>query len=83
MSKKNKEVVNEPVDQTQQPESKQPAFVDELLKNGTVIITANTREELAEIVNDIPAECKYAVGAVGQSRENNEYSMRIDIVLNS
>ena len=82
MSKKNKEVVNEPVDQTQ-PESKQPAFLEELLKNGTVIITAKTREELAEIVNDIPAECKYVVGAVGQSRENNEYSMRIDIVLNS
>ena len=79
MSKKNKEVVNEPVDQTQ-PESKQPAFVDELLKNGTVIITAKTREELAEIVNDIPAECKYGAGAVGQSRENGEYSMRIDIV---
>ena len=82
MSKNNKEVVNDPVDQTQ-PESKQPAFLEELLKNGTVIITAKTREELAEIVNDIPAECKYAVGAVGQSRENNEYSMRIDIVHNS
>ena len=79
MSKKNKEVVNEPVDQTQ-PESKQPAFIEELLKNGTVVITAKTREELAEIVNGIPAECKYGTGAVGQSRENGEYSMRIDIV---
>jgi hypothetical protein len=79
MSKKNKEVFNEPVDQIQ-PESKQPAFIDELLKNGTAIITAKTREELAEIVNDIPAECKYGTGAVGQSRENGEYSIRIDIV---
>lgn len=78
MSKKNKEVVNDPVDQ--KPENKQPAFVGELLMNGTVVITAKTREELAEIVNDIPADCKYGVGAVGQDRETKVFSLRIDLI---
>lgn len=78
MSKKNKEVVNDPVDQN--PESKQPAFVGELMLNGTVVITGKTREELAEIVNDIPADCKYGVGAVGQDRETKVFSLRIDLI---
>lgn len=78
MSKKNKEVVNDPVDQ--QSENKQPAFVGELMLNGTVVITGKTREELEEIVNDIPADCKYVVGAVGQDRETKVFSLRIDLI---
>ena len=78
MSKKNKEVVNDPVDQ--QSENKQPAFVGELMLNGTVVITGKTREELAETVNDIPADCKYGVGAVGQDRETKIFSLRIDLI---
>ena len=78
MSKKNKEVINDPVDQ--KSENKQPAFVGELLMNGTVVITGKTREELAEIVNDIPADCKYGVGAVGQDRETKVFSLRIDLI---
>jgi hypothetical protein len=78
MSKKNKEVINDPVDQ--KSENKQPAFVGELMLNGTVVITGKTREELAEIVNDIPADCKYGVGAVGQDRETKVFSLRIDLI---
>jgi hypothetical protein len=78
MSKKNKEVINDPVDQ--KSENKQPAFVGELMLNGTVVITGKTREELAEIVNEIPADCKYGVGAVGQDRETKVFSLRIDLI---
>jgi hypothetical protein len=78
MSKKNKEVINDPVNQ--KSENKQPAFVGELMLNGTVVITGKTREELAEIVNDIPADCKYGVGAVGQDRETKVFSLRIDLI---
>lgn len=60
-------------------ESIQPAFVDELLKNGTAILTALSREELAEIVNDIPADCKYAVGAVGHNPATGVFSLRVDL----
>jgi len=66
--------------QTSEPaECGHPAFVDELLKNGTVLITALSREELPEIINDIPADCKYAVGAVGHNPATGVFSLRVDL----
>lgn len=63
-----------------QPETKkQPAYVEGFLKNGTAILTAKTREELAEMVNEIPADCRYAAGAVARSSETGQFSLRIDI----
>ena len=74
--------MNKTKEATQQPktvESSHPAFVDELLKNGTIIITALSREELPEIVNEIPADCKYAVGAVGHNPATGVFSLRVDL----
>ena len=70
---------------TQQPEtveSSQPAFVAELLNNGTAVLTATPRDELAEIVNDIPADVRYAAGAVGFNPETGDFSLRVDITNN-
>ena len=64
---------------TETTETQQPAFVEELLKNGTAILTAKTRDELAEMVNDIPADVRYAVGAVGFNPETGDFSLRLDI----
>ena len=64
---------------TEITETQQPAFVEELLKNGTAILTAKTREELSEMVNDIPADCHYGAGAVGKNPETGLFSLRIDI----
>ena len=64
---------------TETTETKQPSYVEELLKNGTAILTAKTREELAEMVNDIPAECHYGAGAVGKNPDTGLFSLRIDI----
>ena len=61
-------------------ETKQPAFVEELLKNGTTTLTAKSREELAEMVNNIPADVRYGAGAVGQNIETGEFSLRIDLI---
>lgn len=63
----------------QTTETKQPPFVEELMKNGTTVLTAKTRDELAEMVNDIPADCSYGAGAVGYNPETGDYSLRIDI----
>lgn len=63
----------------QTTENKQPPFVEELLKNGTAILTAKTRDELAEIVNDIPANVRYAVGAVGYNPDAGVFTLRVDI----
>jgi hypothetical protein len=60
-------------------EIKQPAHVAELLLNGTAILTAKTRDELAEIVNEIPADCSYGAGAVGYDMDRGVFTLRIDL----
>ena len=61
-------------------ESAQPSVYDDLLKNGTAILEAPTREALAELVENIPADCKYAVGAVGCKGDGSAYTIQVDIV---
>lgn len=63
-------------------DNEQPKYIDELLKNGTAVLSANTRDELAEMVNNIPADCKYAVGAVGCSQDGCTYTLQVDIIKN-
>lgn len=60
-------------------DKQQPAHVAELLKNNTAVLIAKTRDELAEMVNDIPADVAYQAGAVGHNHETGEYTLRIDI----
>lgn len=63
-------------------QNEQPAYVADLLQNGTTVLEAPTREALAEMVNDIPAECKYCVGAVGSKPDGSAYTLRVDIIKN-
>ena len=56
-----------------------PGFLAELKDKGTVTLTATSREKLAEMVADIPADIKYGAGAVGKTVEG-VYSLRLDIV---
>ena len=84
MSKKNNPAVDGSPANTPQPqqptaESGSPAFIKELLETGTTILTAKTRDELAEMVNDIPANCSYGAGAVGFNPETGDFSLRLDI----
>ena len=58
----------------------QPAYVEELLKNGTAVLTAKTREELAGMVNDIPANVRYGAGAAGYNPETGAFTLRVDII---
>ena len=62
--------------------TQQPKHIEELLKNGTTVLSAASREELTEMVNDIPADCKYAVGAVGRTQDGSAYTLRVDIIKN-
>ena len=79
MSKKNETVLDgSPVESPK--ENKQPTVYDDLLKNGTAILEASTREELADMVNLIPAECKYMAGAVGRKADGSAYTLQVDIV---
>lgn len=76
MSKKTTEGKQEDVMQ----EAHRPAYIDELLKNGTAILTANTRDELVEMVNDIPADCKYGAGAIGFNPDSGVFTLQVDII---
>ena len=67
-------------EQVETVESTQPSVYDDLLKNGTAILEAPTREALAELVDNIPADCKYAVGAVGCKGDGSAYTIRVDII---
>ena len=69
-------------DETQTSETKQPSPYDELLKNGTAVLEAPTREALAELVDNIPADVRYAVGAVGRKPDGSAYTLRVDIIKN-
>lgn len=73
MSKKTDELPNE------QEQKKQPAHVEELLKNGKVVLEAPTMEALAEMVNGIPADCRYSVGAVGHKADGTRV-LQVDII---
>ena len=63
----------------EQPDIKQPAYVEELLKNGRVTLKAKTRDELTTMVNDIPADVKYCAGAVGQNFDEGCFTLRLDL----
>ena len=65
-----------------QTSEEQPAYVADLLLNGTTVLEAPTREDLAEMVNDIPADCRYSVGAVGRKQDGSAYTLRVDIIKN-
>lgn len=65
---------------TTKEQTGQPKYIEELLKNGTIVLKANTREELAEMINEIPADCRYMAGAVGRTRDNGTYTLRVDII---
>ena len=67
-------------EQVETAESTQPSVYDDLLKNGTAILEAPTREALAELIDNIPADCKYCVGAVGRKGDGSVYTIRVDIV---
>ena len=67
---------------TQTSEQEQPAYVADLLLNGTTVLEAPTREALAEMVDVIPADCRYSVGAVGKKQDGSVYTLRVDIIKN-
>ena len=70
-------------EQTQETmnETQQPDYVRELLENGRAVLHAKTREEIADMVNAIPAATRYGAGAVERNREDGTYSLRIDLTV--
>ena len=83
---KNDEQTQQPVTSptTEQKTAKGNAadFLKDLQANGFVVLTAQSRDELAEMVGQIPADIHYGAGAVGFFYETGEYTLRIDLTTN-
>lgn len=60
-------------------ETNEPAFLSELNDKGYAVVSADTIEALATIIDDLPADVHYAVGAVSRNNVTGQYSIRIDI----
>ena len=54
--------------------------MEELLKNGTTTLRADTREKLDEMVQTLPADVRVAAGIVARNRESGEYVLQVDII---
>ena len=87
MSKKTKKEtapeVQNPEEQTQQPVAEQPAniepaYVKELLEKGVVVLSGRSREELAEMLDNIPADCSYYAGCITKSYDTGLYRIQVN-----
>jgi len=63
-----------------QAKPEQPAYMEELLTKGTVILRAASRDEFGEMIDNIPASVRYAAGAIGKNPTTGLYQLRIDII---
>ena len=62
--------------------TEQPAYIQELLTNGTVTLTATDREDFGKLIDAIPAKVRYAAGAIGKNPETGIFALRLDLVTN-
>ena len=60
----------------------EPSYIQELLSKGHVILRAQLRDEFAEMIDQIPAQTRYAAGAVGRNTLTGLFELRIDLVTN-
>lgn len=58
----------------------EPSYIQELLDKGHVILRAASRDEFAEMIDQIPAQTRYAAGAIGKNPETGIFSLRLDLV---
>lgn len=80
MSKKKATQVSETSDSVETAEcAQQHSVFDALLKNGTAVLEAPTIEALNDLVDQIPADCRYSVGAVGRKGDGSAYTLRVMI----
>ena len=58
----------------------EPSYIQELLSKGHVILRAASRDEFGEMIDQIPAQTRYAAGAIGKNPTTGLFSLRIDLV---
>ena len=56
-----------------------PAYVKELLEKGVVVLSGRTREELNEMIDNIPADCSYYAGCITKSYDTGLYRIQVNL----
>ena len=56
----------------------QPDYVKELLEKGVVVLSGRSREELAEMLDNIPADCSYYAGCITKSYDTGLYRLQVN-----
>ena len=79
MSNKKTKKVNNPESEQPKAEKSQPAFVQELLEKGVVVIQGRSRGELDEKLAAIPSDVNFYTGAVGQYMGTGFYRIQVNI----
>lgn len=71
MSKKNTETTTPAASPAGKPTAK---------ATGSIALEAPTREALAELIDNLPADARYAVGAVGRKHDGSAYTIQVEII---
>ena len=79
MSKKTKTKAENPEAEQPKAETTQPAYVQELLEKGVVVIQGRSRGELDEKLAAIPSDVNFYTGAVGQYMGTGLYRIQVNI----
>ena len=61
------------------PADNHPAYVKELLEKGVVVLSGRSREELAEMLDNIPADCSYYAGCITKSYDTGLYRIQVNL----
>ena len=64
--------------EVEQPANIEPAYVKELLEKGVVVLSGRSREELAEMLDNIPADCSYYAGCITKSYDTGLYRLQVN-----
>lgn len=62
----------------EQPANIEPAYVKELQEKGVVVLSGRSREELAEMLDNIPADCSYYAGCITKSYDTGLYRLQVN-----
>ena len=60
------------------PTNTMPAYVKELLEKGVAVLSGRSREELAEMLDNIPADCSYYAGCITKSYDTGLYRLQVN-----
>ena len=79
MSKKTNKKTDSPEVEQTKVENTQPAYVQELLEKGAVVIFGRTEGELNDMLVNIPSDINFTAGAIGYYISKGLYRIQLNL----